>query len=82
MLALKISDDVGDMGLGMHKFEGLAKRFSEFEAVENDRSQMRLQRGVGRIGAGEPALSHMINRPHGSTLGRICGPIIGGSGRC
>ena len=81
-LALKISNDVGDMGLGMHKLEALAKISGDFEAVESGVPQMRIQRGIGRIGTGEPARSHMISRPHGSTSGRIRGPIIGGCGRC
>jgi hypothetical protein len=79
---LKISDDVGDMDLGMHKLDALTKDFREVEIVGSGVTQLWPRRGIERTAAGKPTQLHMISHPHEATSDNMFGPIIGGYGWC
>jgi hypothetical protein len=79
---LTISDDVGDMGLGMHEHEALTEEFRELAVVECDRPQMRRRSGIGRFGVRNATRSRMINRLDKVTSGKAFFPSVGGNDWC
>ena len=79
---MTISDDVGDMGLGMHEHEALTEEFRELAVVECDRPQIRRRRGIGRFGVRNATRSRMINRLNKVASGKAFVPNTGGNGWC
>ncbi len=79
---MKISDDVGDMDLGMHKLEVLADQFSDLAVVDSDVPQKRLRSVVVQFEAGKSTQLHMINRLNNVMSGEKIVPNFRGCGWC